>query len=146
MKKIIFFCLNIVFALANEFNLEMNLTDEKALKTNMGTAKSLYCLGIIESIHIDSFRKIVEELTTFEARDRNYEFFLDINTTQLLVRKNPKSQFIYKKKKKNTYYNSTERSLLKYDPDTLGLLEIRSGKIEIKYECELAEDVLRVRQ
>jgi len=141
MYKIIIFGCSVLFAFANEPHFA-NISEEKTPKI---TIKSLYCLGITESIHIDSFRKIVEEMPTFEARDRGYEFFLDINASQLLVRKNTKSQFIYRYKSKNTYYNAIERSILKYKLNTLDLLEIRHGKIEIKYECEFAEDVLKVR-
>ena len=140
MYKIIMFCFSVFYAFSNEPHI-LDIPKDKVL-----TIKSLYCLGITETIHIDSFRKIVEEMPTFVARDRGYEFYLDINASQLLVRKNPKSQFIYKYKSKNTYENSTERSILKYKLNTLDLVEIRHGKIEIEYECELAKDVLRVRQ
>jgi hypothetical protein len=140
MYKIIIFCGSVLLSFANEPYFA-DMSEAKVL-----TLKSLYCLGITESIHIDSFRKLVEEMPTFVARDRGYEFYLDINPSHLLVRKNEKNQFIYTYKSKNTYYNSTERSILKYKLNTLDLLEIRHGKIEIEYECELAEDVLKVRQ
>ena len=141
MYKIIIFCCSLISGFSNE----LHFADVPEEKTSKITIKSLYCLGITESIHIDSFRKIVEEMPTFEARDRGYEFFLDINASQLLVRKNTKSQFIYKYKNKNTYVNAKERSTLKYKLNTLDLLEIRHGKIEIEYECELAKDVLNVK-